>query len=164
MRATATVLLLFAAVTAFAAEPPERAQTRFTPEGFVTIFGRNFRVEIPQTFVYNASGEQVFELKGYGPGMLGRVKGSVRGKANPKALKLDEFAALITDLKGQPYGAAINTYPTLVALGAEWCAPCRQLHKELEKLEGFNIVEVDADPKKIGLDEIKKVIEGAKRP
>ncbi len=161
------ILLLVLAPAVLFGQSPEKVAARLTSKGFVATFarGNTLSVQIPRIYVYNAAGQRVADMSGYGAQTISAIEQAQTRKAGANAPRLESFMELITDFKGRPIELAGTGYPTLVTFGAEWCAPCRRLHQEVKGLRGFNIIEVDADIKRADQRDIyKEIAAAARRP
>ena len=157
MRFALILSLLFAALSAGASET---IPALLTAGGYVSVFakGNSLETTIPRIRIYSASGLEVADYTGYSAAMREFIDAALIQDGKPGARKLVDLIPLLTKPDGKRFELADlpKNERVIVTFGAEWCGPCHVLKADLKKMEGFTVLEVDADNRRIGTEAIMK--------
>jgi hypothetical protein len=144
----------------------ETIETYLTAGGFVEVFAKDgaLNTSIPQIRVYSASGLELAEFSGYSPALREFLEAALLQEPRPGARKLVDLVPLMTKPDGTKFAAADlpKNERVIATFGAEWCGPCRVLKRDLSRMEGFTVLEVDADNRRIGDEAIRKALFGGR--
>ena len=157
MRRCLPVLVLFLALPAVAGDS---IPALLTAGGYVSVFaqGTSLRTAIPRIRIYSASGLEIAEYTGYSPAMREFIEAALIQEPKAGARKLADLVPHMTrpDGKRFPLSDLPKNERVIATFGAEWCGPCRVLKADLDRMEGFTVLEIDADNRRIGNDAIMK--------
>jgi len=111
--------------------------------------GNTLRYSIPRVIVFDGDGNAVALTVGYGEHVKAEIESALRRHGKKGSYTLATLASTLTTEDGKPLDvASLRGTPVIAAIGADWCAPCRQLRSDLRRGTGANVLEIDADMQK----------------
>lgn len=130
-------------------------EARITKEGSQEIL-KSEKFGLPQLRIYDAKGNRLLSLSGYGPEQLDPALAPLlAGKGKPDASQpLARDLAQTERADGKPLGDLPPADLTMVEMWATWCAPCHAQARHLAKILGghpkvrVTLLHVDIDPEK----------------
>jgi thiol-disulfide isomerase/thioredoxin len=158
-------ILLFAALSGAAAAADSRSPG--WPAN-VTVFelqvakvevpkgSNSVHFQLPQLRIYDAKGQRVLNLTGYGSSFSGMLTSVLEGKGQPQAsLLLARELDRLRTVDRKPLGALPKADFTIVEYWADWCLPCHAQARDMAAVlteypkVRVNLLHVDADLNKL---------------